>query len=362
MSNVLTIVVSLASHIIIPSISFQQYIGFSFSPGGLLFPYHLGVITSLAHNGKITDQVHLAGASAGSIAVAAHAAKTPPERALEAAVRVCEACETQHGGRAIGKLLPLLEIEMETVLSPDAHEIINERDGVVALAHRELFPNNRPVLTTKFETREELIDAVCDSSMFPFFSTAFPVRLKFKEGKRIPKVVVDGFFAVPRQRYGCPDFKHLNFDNRVEEKLRSLGGVIVGEGEKESSDDADADEQTQTNIDKNDEAPVIERTITVACFPHETVGLTASLEHDQISPEPDYDNPLGQFRDLLRYATQPSSREELKGLYELGWADAEKWSREEDLREKHLADEWLKERRKDAELEDAIKTGELELN
>lgn len=41
--------------------------GFSFSPGGLLFPYHLGVITSLEHHGRLTDQVHLAGASAGAI-------------------------------------------------------------------------------------------------------------------------------------------------------------------------------------------------------------------------------------------------------------------------------------------------------
>jgi len=39
--------------------------GFSFSPGGLLFPYHLGVITSLEYHGKLDDTVHLAGASAG---------------------------------------------------------------------------------------------------------------------------------------------------------------------------------------------------------------------------------------------------------------------------------------------------------
>lgn len=137
--------------------------GFSFSPGGLLFPYHLGVITSLEHHGRLTDSVHLAGASAGAIAVASHAAKTPPARALEAAFRVCDACETQFNGKAIGNLLPLLKIEMDRVLEPDAHTIINEREGVVALAHRELFPNNRPVLTTRFDTKDELVEAVCDS-------------------------------------------------------------------------------------------------------------------------------------------------------------------------------------------------------
>lgn len=328
--------------------------GFSFSPGGLLFPYHLGVITSLEHHGRLTDQVHLAGASAGAIAVASHAAKTPPAKALEAAFNVCDACETQFGGRAVGKLLPLLEVEMDKVLSPDAHEIINEREGVVALAHRELFPNNRPVLTTNFETREDLIEAVCDSSMFPFFSTPFPVRLKYKDGERIPRVVVDGFFTVPRERYGCPDFAHLNFDRRVEEKLEGMGGVLIEENNSKGDD-----EQTNNQSTTRDEAPVIERTITVACFPHETVGLTASLKHDQISPEPDYDNPTGQMRELLRYATQPSSRKELEGLYEQGWADAEKWSYEDELREKEVVEEWLKDKRQEAEVEEAIRRGTL---
>jgi hypothetical protein len=152
--------------------------GYSFSPGGLLLPYHLGVITALGHHGRVSDKVHLAGASAGAIAVASHAARTPPARALEAAFRVCDACETRFGGRAVGKLLPLLKVELEKCFPPEAHEVINEREGVVALAHRELFPNNRPVLTTRFGTRDELIEAVCDSSMFPFFSTPFPVRLR----------------------------------------------------------------------------------------------------------------------------------------------------------------------------------------
>mmetsp|Transcript_1529 Transcript_1529/g.3896 ORF Transcript_1529/g.3896 Transcript_1529/m.3896 type:complete len:359 (+) Transcript_1529:125-1201(+) len=332
--------------------------GFSFSPGGLLFPYHLGVITSLEHHGRLSDQVHLAGASAGAIAVASHAARTPPAIALEATFRMCDACETQFGGRAVGKLLPLLKIEMDRVLSPDAHTIINEREGVVALAHRELFPNNRPVLTTDFETRDDLIEAVCDSSMFPFFSTPFPVRLRYKEGERIPRVIVDGFFTVPRERYGCPDFAHLNVDRRVEKNLRSMGGVLVDE--PKNGDNEQKEQRTDDNDDDcDDAAPVIERTITVACFPHETVGLTASLKHDQISPEPDYDDSIGQMRRLIRYATQPSPRKDLEGLYEQGWADAEKWSYEEELREKELEKRWLKEKRHEAEVEEAILRGEL---
>jgi hypothetical protein len=125
----------------------------------------------------------------------------------------------------------------------------------------------------------------------------------------------------------------LNFDQRVEQKLRK---THFGE-------------EGNTRYNEYDDTPVVERTITVACFPHETVGLTASLQHDQISPAPDYDNPVGQMTELFRYATQPSSRKELYVLYEKGWADAEKWSYEEDLRDKELMECLLQEQRQNDE-------------
>jgi len=37
-----------------------------------LFPYHLGVITSLEYHGRLDDSVHLAGASAGKYKVFAN--------------------------------------------------------------------------------------------------------------------------------------------------------------------------------------------------------------------------------------------------------------------------------------------------
>jgi len=84
--------------------------------------------------------------------------------------RMCQACSTQFNGRAVGNLLPLLKVDMDRVLDPDLHTLINERQGTVVLAHKELFPQNRNVLVMKFETRDELIESVLDSCMFPFFS------------------------------------------------------------------------------------------------------------------------------------------------------------------------------------------------
>ena len=117
--------------------------------------------------------------------------------------------------------------------------------------------------------------------------------------------------------FGCPDFAQLNFDKR--------GGII-----------SEFDETP----------PVIERTISVACFPHEAFGTTAFDEFDRISPELDRDNPNGQMSTLGRYATQPSLSKEIHSMFEQGWGDAEKWSFEEDRRERELTMVQIKEMRK----------------
>jgi len=47
--------------------------------GGLLFPWHIGVLSGLAYNNALDDSNPLAGSSAGSIAVASHGAGVRPE-------------------------------------------------------------------------------------------------------------------------------------------------------------------------------------------------------------------------------------------------------------------------------------------
>jgi predicted acylesterase/phospholipase RssA len=57
-------------------------LGFSFAPGGLLLPYHLGAIEALNSAGLVTSSTPLAGSSAGAIAIASFAAGVPPRDAL----------------------------------------------------------------------------------------------------------------------------------------------------------------------------------------------------------------------------------------------------------------------------------------
>lgn len=256
-------------------------IGFSFSPGGLLLLYHVGALASLQHEGYVPDTTPLAGSSAGSIAVVSHGCGLKPETILEATIAVSDQCEKM--GSAQGNLLPLLENFMNDLIDNDRFEQFQSRTGPIGVAYRELFPRNQPILQTSFQDKAELIESTLNSCMFPFFSTPWPCRIdRYGTGTMgIPRVVVDGYFTVPRDRLGCPDFAMANVP--------------------------------------------VDRTITVSCFPHERIGLTASLPENRIGPSEEYD--LGK---LLGIATEFSSRPLLTEMYELGWQDAETWCRQED--------------------------------
>jgi hypothetical protein len=111
--------------------------------------------------------------------------------------------------------------------------------------------------------------------------------------------MVDGFFSVPRDRCGCPDF-----------------------GED-----------------------VVDRTIGVSVFPKEMVKLEAFDSADCISPSLDDDSSNGGK--LLRLATQASSREELTQVFEAGQRDADKWCGEELRRERKREQEARELRRQE---------------
>jgi len=386
-------------------------IGFSFSPGGLLFPYHLGVIDILSQEGYIDESTPLVGSSAGAIAITAFASHISMQEALDCCTRITTRCHTetsifwQPKGMANGRLLKLLEEEMRAVLPLDCHETLNARPGMVGLAYREIFPRNRSILHTRFSSKQDVIDAVCNSSMFPFFTSNMPfgvrpalaeeklnefnsqssssgleviedadfhknlsasaqavdtpktclpekdiqtiaaekiptptqtaenstpttspinlfqslrrsfsnlrnnasttstmsstsqpnllteINLQFQTFKdSLPRVVVDGYFSTSRERFGCPAFP------------------------------------PEANVD---------RTITVSCFPHTAVGLTASLEHDQISPSSTkYNNVVRHLQDLLTKAAVPAkSAEEHMHLFQEGRADGQRWIDQERQRQ-----------------------------
>ena len=316
-------------------------IGFSLSPGGLLLPYHLGALASLSHHGYLTDHTPLAGSSAGAIAVASHASGVDSLMALQAAKRVSS--KSNPIFVASGGLLTSLRYELEHLLPRDAHHILNDRPGLVALAHRELFPRNRSVLQTRFETRNCLLDAVCDSSMFPYFLTNQPVRFVKRQGRILPRMVVDGVFACSAERIGCPDFNDINdiheggsldYKSRREQRIRRSTRVSTTR-QKEA---AASTTLTTTQNSHPKTTTDIDRTVLISVFPTEFLSLTTYSKHDQIGPTLDDHNMIGQATRLVGMATQASTSAELQDLYQHGFADAETWAKGEDRRNRL---EWI---------------------
>jgi len=250
--------------------------GFSLSPGGLLLPYHVGALEALKYHNHLTEDTPIAGSSAGGIAVAAHGCGIDHKRVLESTIQISDECE-QLGGTQ-GRLLPQLRGKLNELLTQDNFDQLQERPGAVTIAYREVFPVFRAMHQTNFTDREDLVNAVCHSSSFPFFTMNGPCVVDTSQGRRIPRLVVDGFFAVPRERFGCPDFEKA--------------GVSV------------------------------DRTVMISVFPQERINLAACAPEDCISPQVE-DGP--QMENLLRLAMQSSSREELTKIYESGWEDAERW-------------------------------------
>jgi len=314
-------------------------LGFSLSPGGLLLPYHLGALASLAHHGYIDDSTDLAGSSAGAIAVASHSCGVDSRVALDASIRISSLCNPLFLLR--GKLMPNLGHELDTLLSQEAHEIANARQGIVGLAHYELYPEVTPRLKTHFKTRKSLIDAVCDSSMFPYFTSNQPCRIvvennsnnerksaaknkynwfrsRRQQQQQLPprvRVAVDGVFTEPLWRIGCPDFN----------KCDDTGG---GGGSKK-----------RQHTDK---------TVMVSVIPRQLVNPIGGLvlgDDDVICPNLE-SNSVAQLSKLILMATTCSIPKSLIQLYDSGWMDAERWVQRYNRRELKRNREKATERRK----------------
>lgn len=238
-------------------------------------PYHIGALEALTYNGQIQPDTPIAGSSAGSIAVAAHACGVSGPKVLEATIQIAEECEALGGAR--GRLLPRLRAALEELLDDVEFERLQARPGDVAIAYQEVLPLYRSRHQTTFADKTDLVNAICHSSTFPFFTTNWPVALD--TSSRVPRLVMDGFFAVPRERFGCPDFE--------------LAGVDV------------------------------DRTVMISVFPKDTIKLNAASERDCISPP---HKGGKQLETLFRIATKSTTtRKEYNDIYEAGWKDAERW-------------------------------------
>jgi hypothetical protein len=365
-------------------------LGFSLSPGGLLLPYHMGALQCLEYERFLEPhQSIVAGSSAGSIAAMAYGCGISPQRALEGTIEISDRCATM--GRAQGKLLPLLEEQMESLVGEQEfayllgggggrggesdrnrssvmmntvdgnfdnfdHDVNHHDDDIdvalpdvsttttnIGIAYTQIFPQRKGYLQRSFVNRNDLFRAVRFSCMFPFFTTPWPCLVDTDRTKRwIPRLMVDGYFSVPRDQFGCHflcDKTTTSSTSTITTALdyTNINDLIVGTDQTGKNRNRIRQRPSSSTSSSSSNPTLADRTIAISCFPQDVIGMTAFSPDNCISPalssitSEETTNQMGStsVSNLFRVATQPTSRKELTDIFELGYQNAEVWCRNE---------------------------------
>lgn len=245
-------------------------LGICFSPAGLLFPYYVGAGYELQRLGILQPQTPLGGSSAGAIVAACLACGVPEETVRLGLARLVDDV------RAGTRLNVALRKQLETFMNDDS-PVLAAKHGLT-LGYFEVLPRPGPRLVRAWADRDDLIDCICASSNWPLFFSRWPfVRCR-------GAWCLDGFFSVPRSRFGCP---------------------VLSEG--------------------------VTRTLAVTALPK--VSLSAFPDEDIIQPGRAGYAPALPVDDSkwFNWALTPAADEQLDAMVELGRQHARVWaSRERD--------------------------------
>ena len=168
----------------------QTPLGFSFTPGGLLFPYYVGFAYELQRAGLLTPTTPVGGSSAGAIVATALASDLSEATILDGLKGLVA------DYRAGASLRSALRTQLELLLPDDAPERC-ERRGLT-VCYQRILPWPKACLTQSWESKQDLIDCVAASCCWPFFFSRWPC-VWVRGG-----LAVDGYFALPRENFGAP--------------------------------------------------------------------------------------------------------------------------------------------------------------
>uniref|UniRef100_A0A383W6G1 Patatin n=1 Tax=Tetradesmus obliquus TaxID=3088 RepID=A0A383W6G1_TETOB len=181
-------------------------LGFGFSAGGLVFPYYVGLVSSLVQKGVMTRPTQLAGSSAGSLIAASFNAGLDMETVEKSLIEFGEDCLKNGTRYRLGPLLrwarccvsscsstcsqtrmscaaeltaaaaaaaaaahrlgPLLREFLQQYLPPDAHELCS---GNTHVAVTRLLPYWQTRMISDFSSRDDLIAALLTSCHIPWY-------------------------------------------------------------------------------------------------------------------------------------------------------------------------------------------------
>ncbi|KAG2498150.1 hypothetical protein HYH03_003908 [Edaphochlamys debaryana] len=139
-------------------------LGFGFSAGGFLYPYHLGVLWELRDLNILKDyKVQMAGASAGSLAVATYNCGLEPEKAMQALHEFAANCRSNGTRYRLGGLLRDF---LHAYLPKDAHERCR---GNTYVALTRLFPVVRNEMVSEWSSKDDFVNSLLTSCHIPFY-------------------------------------------------------------------------------------------------------------------------------------------------------------------------------------------------
>jgi hypothetical protein len=164
-------------------------LGVSFAPGGLLFPYYAGAAFALQDAGLITPSTPVGGSSAGCIVAAAIACEVPEATVLDG-------LSTLVADLRAGVGLRVAVRQQLLALLPD--DAVARAAGRLTVCYQRVLPWPKPMLVTEWSSKEDLIDTICASCNWPFFFSRWPLVWVRNS------LATDGFFSLPRARFGCP--------------------------------------------------------------------------------------------------------------------------------------------------------------
>ena len=170
-------------------------VGVSFSPAGLLTPFHLGASARLKEAGVIRETTSLTGTSGGAIVAAVTALGLAPEDSLAACNRIAQKCRDLGTYRTLSTSL---RTEVDDMVSDDSWRILNGRAGRTVIGYQQIWPQMKGVFVSRFSSKEDVCSVIMASCSIPFYfsgNLASPVR----DG-----LGLDGYFSCP-SRFGCPE-------------------------------------------------------------------------------------------------------------------------------------------------------------
>lgn len=185
MARIVTVLLGLMA----PMLTTAAPLSVAFSPGGLLFPYYIGVGYELRALGLITPSTPLAGASAGSIIAAALACDVPEETVLSA---LSALLSDVRSGTKLNVAVPKA---LRAVMDDNSYLVAAERG--LTVGYFEVLPRPGGRLVSSWSSTDDLIECICASCNWPFFYSRWPFVWCRNS------LTLDGFFAVGRERFGC---------------------------------------------------------------------------------------------------------------------------------------------------------------